>query len=106
MSNVHALISDPLPEQYPGAVISTSHISFEDSQKLTEAARHSNNILAREHGFVLIVPGCHELVEKVFDESKGRTVYAIVMWALCRGIRYVELDGDGPILDGFSRYEW
>jgi len=106
MTQLPSLMTETPEESYSGFVISTSHISLEDSQRLNELGEKSDYVMQREHGWVLIIPGDHSLVSNIYGEDFGVTVQSLVTWALCRGVRYLELDSDGQVLPFLTEYNW
>jgi hypothetical protein len=106
MNEANDITHAPLPESYAGAVISTCHVDDTDAELLKQIASKSEYVFNRENGWLLIIPTDHSITTTIYSEDLGPTVYGLAVWAMCRGIRYLELDADGPVLPFLTQYDW
>jgi hypothetical protein len=86
------------PEEQRMAVISTGHVTEEDSEAIPRLIRNGSiNGMTREHGWMISVSS---------NDGDLPRLHAILNAARESGFHWVLLDCDGDTVDGLEVFDW
>ena len=100
------------PETYTTLVVSTGHMSLEDSKKLDVLGKDKATgspecplVELYEYGYRVYTGGEDSPDQYVFPEYT-QAFNDIVRYARRKGHRWVEFDSDGPVYDALPLFDW
>ena len=94
-------------ESYRVVVLSTGHLTKQDSDGLSQASKRSDMIFERDTGFFIkLYTDQPDLNFDLYDSGISDHLKNIVCWALEEGFNMIEFDSDGDCLDMFPLRDW
>ena len=92
-------------EQYKVVVMSTAHLTEDDTNSLTQAILDGESmVLERDSGYFIKLY-CDNLPDN-YRHGHSDSIKAIIQWAFRNEFSMIEFDRDADIIEQFQVYEW